>query len=157
METENTKVVDSKELVQSIVAQTLSAVPIISIQRPSRETSEAGPSEDHGVDGRGEAESGQPVKSQGDSSALSVKNGGDEGPHLNGVSPRPTQHEPENSEPPHAANPKGTFLPKVRNVVIRKTYLKITLGRRLASPIKEALRQQAKGLDATIAEIQVVE
>ena len=78
---------------------------------------------------------------------------------LNALNSQPAQPEHENTDSPLAAKPKprGTILPKLRNILVRKTYLKVTLGRRLASPIKEALRYQAQGLDTTIIEIRVAE
>jgi len=50
---------------------------------------------------------------------------------------------------------RSLCLRKARNLAARKTILKITLGRQLAVPTKQSLRQLANG-DSAIAEYPVV-
>lgn len=50
---------------------------------------------------------------------------------------------------------RSLYLRKARNVAARETILKITLGRQLAVPTKQSLRQLANG-ESAIAEFPVV-
>lgn len=47
------------------------------------------------------------------------------------------------------------YLRKARNLAARKTILKMTLGRQLAAPTKQSLRQLAKG-ESAVVEFSVV-
>ena len=134
-------------------------LPMISIQKPSRETSEAGPTNECSRNIKAEPKGDSTGAIKQNSSISVAETETDKSDALTAIPAQPAQPEPENIESPLAGKPKpkGLVLPKIRNILVRKTYLKVTLGRRLASPIKEALRYQAQGLDTTIAEIQVVE
>ena len=72
------------------------------------------------------------------------------------ILPQPTDALPNNSVAPVRIRRRKIALCKTRNVIARKTILKMGLGRRLAIPTKEALRRMAKGEDVTVADFSVV-
>ncbi|KAL9104481.1 MAG: hypothetical protein Q9163_000574 [Psora crenata] len=76
--------------------------------------------------------------------------------NLLAVIPQPTEALLETAVAPVKIRKRKIVLRKTRNVVARKTLLKMGLGRQLAMPTKEALRRLAKGEDVTVADISVV-
>lgn len=54
----------------------------------------------------------------------------------------------------HKVKKRSLYLRKARNLAARKTILKATLGRQLAIPTKQSLRQLANG-ETAVAEFPV--
>ena len=76
---------------------------------------------------------------------------------ITSIIPRPTfEPHDEPTLKKHKPRKRHLFIRKTRNAAARKTILKITLGRELALPTKQALRRLAKGEDVAIEDSSVV-
>lgn len=133
--------------------QEIIAVPLIQIQRPSRDPSEVGPSYPNDDDLRAHA---KVQRSPKDLQAIAEGRTTGKDIELVAIMPQPTSTVPRLEKAHENQSKKRRVLQRTRNVFNQMTYLKATLGRRLATPTKEALRHQANGEDVTITEIKVV-
>ena len=130
-----------------------SAIPSIKVQKPTPIPSEIEPKV---VDS--EVASKRAHVSASTQQNTSVNNGSRTSANVElvVVIPRPTISSADETGTAAKAKRRQRFLRKTRNALNRRTYLKATLGRSLASPVKDVLRRRAKGEDATMVEIQVV-
>ena len=126
-------------------------IPIIKIQRPSREPSETVPSDSvpTATNKRGAEETLIELD-------RAIEGAGTNGTDLAAVIPRPTDTELETTLTPVRIKKRKIALRKARNAAARRQLLKATLGRQLAEPTKEALQRLAKGEDVTVADIKVL-
>ena len=128
----------------------LPLIPIIKIQRASKST-------DHSDASLGGAATPPAIETvlANDRQRISEQ-AANQGSDLVAVLPRSTNTLSEVAVVPVRIKKRKTALRKTRNVLVRKTFLKASLGRQLAVPTKEALRRQAKGEDVTIADITLL-
>ena len=71
------------------------------------------------------------------------------------VSPRPTEIQDMNTARTLKPKKSAIALRKTRNACVRRTFLKMVLGRELAGPAKEALRKQARGEPISVGDLSV--
>ena len=131
-------------------------IPVIKIQGPSRDHSEAGPNEPRPkptIDSVLAEERKKPIKSLAEQAPEQARSHDTD---LVAVLPQPTDLPAGTTIVPVRLRRRKLALRKTRNVLARKTMLKAGLGRQLAIPVKEALRRQAKGEDVTISDIKVI-
>ena len=133
-----------------------STIPRIQVQTPTPAPSEAEPKVVHPEGARADPTATQ--VSIGASNEAAVGTGSQREPssELVVVIPRPTQTRMEANESPARLKRRRKLLRRARNVLNRRTYLKVTLGRKLAFPVKDILRRSAMDEDVDIVEIQVV-
>ena len=74
---------------------------------------------------------------------------------LPSVSPRPINGQDQKESKAPRVKKRKLYIRKARNAAARKTILKMTLGRRLAVPTKQALRRLAKGEDVDLQDLSV--
>ena len=127
-------------------------IPVIKVQAPSRDHSEAGPSRPSVQPIISSVVQEEPEKTVEQVAEQIQKHES----NLVAVLPRFTNADPETTISAVRVKRRKLALRKTRNVCARKFLLKASLGRQLAIPAKEALRRQARGEDVTIADIRVI-
>ncbi|KAG8526935.1 uncharacterized protein KY384_008364 [Bacidia gigantensis] len=141
-------------------------VPVIKIQRPSREPSgdaiEASPNDlctcpSSDVPDTYVTDINAPASDQVRSDvAQALEIAEEHDTELVAVMPKSTNTGTNLSMKPVRIKKHKMALRKSRNAIARKTFLKAGLGRQLAMPTKDALRRLARGEDVTIADIKVI-
>lgn len=71
------------------------------------------------------------------------------------VSPRPEEWQDQLAAKELKMKKRGLFKAKMRNAFARRTFLEIALGRRLATPTKQALRRLAEGEAVSLENLSV--
>ena len=127
-------------------------VPVIYIQVPSRDHSEAGASKPNNQPAVDRVVQAQPKKTVNEMAEQIQSHNTD----LVAILPQFTNADPKATISAIRVKRRKLALRKTRNVCARKLLLKASLGRQLAIPTKEALQRQARGEDVTIADIGLI-
>ena len=132
------------------------SVPRIEVQTPTPAPSEAEPKLVHPKGARADPTATQVSNGASNEAVVGTGSRSEPSSDLVVVIPRPTQTQMEANESPARLKRRRKLLRRARNTLNRRAYLKVTLGRKLAFPVKDILRRSARDEDVDIVEIQVV-
>ena len=148
------RITDSNLIIRgSETLREASAIPSIQVQKPTPVPSEIGPKF---ADSEATSKRAHAPSSRQENTFINNDSRNSANVDLVVVIPRPTISSGDEVRASIKSKRRQRLLRKTRNALNRRTYLKATLGRSLATPVKDVLKRRAKGEDATVVEIQVV-